>query len=164
MCSVVENQQHVSEAVHEDTLYNWHKRFGHQSYDTIEALAAKPSTGIKLTDRERPTCITYAEGKQTKNRQSRKDSGEHAPTDSVGGVICSDLKGPITPADREKKRFLVNFIDYKQVIAAYFWPGRRMKPQRNFYISWATLNEGLIAESTCCVQMEAANKKHLSFL
>jgi hypothetical protein len=44
--NVVHNQEHVSEAVHEDTLYNWHMRFGHQSYDAIEALAAKPGSGI----------------------------------------------------------------------------------------------------------------------
>jgi hypothetical protein len=111
VCSVVENQEHVSEALHEDTLYKWHKRFGHQSYDASKALAAKPITG-KLTDRERPTCITCAEGKQTKNRLSKKDSGERAPTDGVGRVICSNLK-PITPADREKNRYLVNFIVYK---------------------------------------------------
>ncbi len=33
--NVIADQDHVSEAVHEDTLYNWHKRFGHQSYDAI---------------------------------------------------------------------------------------------------------------------------------
>jgi hypothetical protein len=47
------------------------------------------------------------------HRQSRKDSGDHAPFDRIGGVICSDLKGPITPVDRRKNRYLVNFVDYK---------------------------------------------------
>jgi hypothetical protein len=49
--SVVQNQEHVAKAVHEDTFYNWHMRFGHRSYDAIEALAAKPGSGIKLTDK-----------------------------------------------------------------------------------------------------------------
>ncbi len=57
--------------------------------------------------------MTCAEGKQTKNKQSKKDSGENSPIARIGGVICSDLKGPITPVDREKNRYLVNFIDHK---------------------------------------------------
>ncbi len=61
--SVVQNQEHVGEADHEDTLYNWHMRFGHQSYDAIEALAAKPGSGIKLADKERLNCMASAEGK-----------------------------------------------------------------------------------------------------
>jgi hypothetical protein len=111
--NVVQSQDHVSEAVHHDTLYNWHVRFGHQSYDAIEALAAKPGSGVKITNKGRPNCMTCAEGKQTKNKQSNKDSGDHSPIDRIGGVICSDLKGPITPVDREKNRYLVNFIDHK---------------------------------------------------
>jgi hypothetical protein len=75
--NVVDEQEHVSEAVHEDTLYNRHKRFDHQSYDAIEALAAKPSSGIKLIDRERPNIMTCGEGKQTKNRQSEKERGNN---------------------------------------------------------------------------------------
>ncbi len=106
----MESQENVSEAVHSDTLYNLYKRFGHQSYDAIETLAANPGSGIKLTGRSRPNC---AEGKQFKNRQSKKDSGENSPIDQVGGVICSDLKGPITSVDREENRKLVNFIDHK---------------------------------------------------
>jgi hypothetical protein len=87
-------------------------RLGHLSYDAIEALAAKPGSGIKLTDRLRPNCVSCAEGTQTKNRQSKMDSGENSPIDRVGGLICSDLKRPITPVDREN-RYLVNFIDHK---------------------------------------------------
>jgi hypothetical protein len=103
--NVVQSQDHVSEAVHEDTLYNWHVRFGHQSYDAIEALAAKPGSGVKITNKDRPNCMTCAEGKQTKNKQSNKDSGDHSPIDRIGGAICSDLKWLITPVDREKNRY-----------------------------------------------------------
>ncbi len=111
VCNVVDRQEHASDSAHSDTLYNWHMRLGHQSYDAIETLTAKPGSGIKLTNHSRPNCMTCAEGKQTKNKQSKKDSGEHSPVDRVGGVICSDLKGPITPVDREKNRYLVNLVD-----------------------------------------------------
>ncbi len=113
VCNVVDRQEHVSDSAHSDTLYNWHMRLGQQSYDAIETLAEKPGSGTKLTDHSRPNCTTCAEGKQTKNRQSKKGSGEHSPIDRVGGAICSDLKGPITPVDREKNRYLVNFVDHK---------------------------------------------------
>jgi hypothetical protein len=66
-------------------------RFGHQSYHAIEAFAARPEYGIKLTNRERTNCMTCAEGKKTK-----KDSDQLSPIDMVGGVICSVLKGSIT--------------------------------------------------------------------
>ncbi len=50
--NVVQSQEHVPEAAHEDTQYNWHTWFGHQSYDAIEVLAATPGSVLKLTDRE----------------------------------------------------------------------------------------------------------------
>jgi hypothetical protein len=56
--------------------------------------------------------MTCAERKQNKNRQSKKDSGNNAPIDGAGRVICSDLKAPITPVDHEQKHYLVNFIDH----------------------------------------------------
>jgi hypothetical protein len=31
----------------------------------------------------------------------------------IGGVICSDLKGPSTPADRNENRYMIDIIDYK---------------------------------------------------
>jgi hypothetical protein len=71
VCHVVDSQEHVSDSAHSDTLYNWHRRLGHQSYDAIETLAAKPGSDIKLTDHSRPKSMTCAEGKQTKNKQSK---------------------------------------------------------------------------------------------
>nr|CCA19525.1 GK15001 putative [Albugo laibachii Nc14] len=52
-------------------------------------------------------------GKTIRSSQPKHDTGESAPTDRVGGVICSDLKGPITPRDRRGNRYLVNFVDHK---------------------------------------------------
>lgn len=35
------------------------------------------------------------------------------PIDRIGGVICSELKGPMTQTDRLGNRYLVNFVDHK---------------------------------------------------
>ncbi len=67
--NVVQSQDHMSEAVHEDLLYNWHVRFGHQSYDAIEALVAKPGSGIMLSNKDRPNCMTW----QTQEEQTIKE-------------------------------------------------------------------------------------------
>ncbi|CAI5729482.1 unnamed protein product [Peronospora destructor] len=97
----------------EGTLMDFHGRFGHLSFDTIERMAREPESGIKLTDLRRVNCQICAEGKATKSRQPLRDSGTNLPIDRVGGVICSDLKGPITPLDRHGNRYLVNFVDHK---------------------------------------------------
>nr|BAP68978.1 RxLR effector candidate protein [Hyaloperonospora arabidopsidis Emoy2] len=51
--------------------------------------------------------------KATKNRQPQKDSGDHSPIDRIGGVVCSDLKGQMTPRDRLGNRYMINFVDYE---------------------------------------------------
>jgi hypothetical protein len=72
VCSVVRGQDHVSDVVHEDSFYNWHERFSHQSHDAIEALVAKPGSDIKLTDRTRPNFMTCAE----KNKEPTIEEGQ----------------------------------------------------------------------------------------
>ena len=47
-------------------------------------------------------------------------SGENVPINRIGGVICSDRKGPITPKDRKGYRCVVNFIEYKSNYMRYF--------------------------------------------
>lgn len=59
------------------------------------------------------TCVSCLEGKQTRKTQSQQDSGTNSPIDRIGGVICSDLKGPMTPQDRLGNQYMVNFIDHK---------------------------------------------------
>ncbi|GAB9477897.1 unnamed protein product, partial [Globisporangium polare] len=95
------------------TLMQFHQRLGHLAFDTIELMARDPGAGIKLSDTRRVNCLTCAQGKQTRNVQSKKDTGVNSPVDRVGGVICSDLKGPMTPTDRLGNRYLVNFVDHK---------------------------------------------------
>ena len=58
-------------------------------------------------------CSICAQGKQTQAAQPIKDTSTSAPTNRVGAVICSDLKGRITPRDRRGNRYLVNFVDHK---------------------------------------------------
>ena len=58
-------------------------------------------------------CLACAQGKQVKGAQSKKDTSTNSPIDVIGGVICSDLKGPMTPRDRLGNRYLVNFIDHR---------------------------------------------------
>lgn len=41
------------------------------------------------------------------------DTGLNALIDRVGGVICGDIKGPITATDRLRNRYIINFIDHK---------------------------------------------------
>ena len=84
-------------------------------------MAKDPDHGIELTDHVRANCLTCAEAKGTRTKQPKKDSGANAPTDRIGGVICSDQKGPINPKDRRENRYLVVFIDksnYVRVFAA----------------------------------------------
>ena len=103
----------MSPDVQEATLVNFHQRFGHLSYDTIERIAKNPVSGIRITDHRRLTCITCAQSKQTKNIQSKKDTCAQFPIDRVGGVICFDLKGSWTPDDRLWNWYLVYFVDHK---------------------------------------------------
>ena len=71
-----------------------HRRFVHLNYEDVERIAANPALGLELTDKVRENCLTCSEGKQSKSAQPKKDSGLNAPIDVVGGVICSDVKGP----------------------------------------------------------------------
>ena len=56
-----------------------------------------------MTSEKGMACVSCLEGKQTRNAQSQKDSDANSPIDRIGGVICSDLKGPMTPRERLKQ-------------------------------------------------------------
>uniref|UniRef100_A0AAV1T191 Integrase catalytic domain-containing protein n=1 Tax=Peronospora matthiolae TaxID=2874970 RepID=A0AAV1T191_9STRA len=110
-------EAHSAEAsaddAHEATLLHWHQRLGHLAFDTIVRMARDPASGIKLSSDKRMACVSCMEGKQTRSAQSQEDSGTNSPIDRIGGVICSDLEGPMTPRDRLHNRYLVNLIDHK---------------------------------------------------
>ena len=54
------------------SLFEFYKRLGHLHYDAIERLAKDPDSGISLTDRARPSCLTCAQGKQRRIVSPRK--------------------------------------------------------------------------------------------
>ena len=83
--------------VHEASLLHWHQRLRHLALDTIERMARDPASGIRLTSKKRMACVSCLEGKQTRNAQSQKDSDVNLPIERIGGGICLDLKGPMTP-------------------------------------------------------------------
>uniref|UniRef100_A0AAV1U1K8 Uncharacterized protein n=1 Tax=Peronospora matthiolae TaxID=2874970 RepID=A0AAV1U1K8_9STRA len=76
-------------------------------------MANYPASSIKLTIKTRMNCLACAQGKQVKEKQSKKDTGNNSPIDVIGGVICSNLKSPMTPRDLLGNRYLDNFIDHR---------------------------------------------------
>uniref|UniRef100_A0AAV1TY94 Integrase catalytic domain-containing protein n=1 Tax=Peronospora matthiolae TaxID=2874970 RepID=A0AAV1TY94_9STRA len=113
MSALAQHEEDVGQDVQKGSLRHFHKRLAHLNYDTIIRMAKDPASGIQLTDELRANCLACAQGKRTKNPHSRKDTGRNAPIDVIGGVICSDLKGPMTPRDRLGNRYMVNFIDHR---------------------------------------------------
>nr|CCA24530.1 hypothetical protein TcasGA2_TC015470 [Albugo laibachii Nc14] len=95
------------------TLVELYRRLDHLCYDMIIKMARDPTSGIKLTDNKRESCLACDQGKQTKSVQSNKDTGKNSPIDAIGGVICSYLRVPMTPRDRFGNRYLINFIDHR---------------------------------------------------
>ncbi|KAE9050036.1 hypothetical protein PR001_g2768 [Phytophthora rubi] len=67
--------------VQKSTLPDFHKHLAHLSYDSVERLAKEPSSGIQLTDHKRMNGLMCAEGKQSKNRRSEKDTDTYSSID-----------------------------------------------------------------------------------
>ena len=134
--SVTERERDTAPIV--GTLAELHVKLGHLAYETIERMARDQGCGIKLTDHKRVICVTCAQGKQTRSQQPKNDTGRNAPTDRLGGVICSDLKGPITPHDRQGNRYLVNFVDYKSNYCRVFLAKTKEQAAQKFrdFLLW----------------------------
>ena len=127
-----DNTIDLSRDVQVGSLIHFNQRFGHLLYDTIERIARNPESGIELNDRRRLRCVTCMQSKQMKNAQSKKDSGANSPIERVGGVICSDLKGPLMPRDRLGNRYLVNFVDHKSNYCRVFLAKSKDQAAKNF--------------------------------
>ncbi|KAH9120540.1 hypothetical protein LEN26_011066, partial [Aphanomyces euteiches] len=80
------------------SLAEWH--------DTGARFQTGPFHDLKLP------CLNCARGKQTRNAQPKTGTGESAPTDEPGAVICADLLGPITPSDRNKNCWVAVYVDH----------------------------------------------------
>lgn len=114
------------------TRLDLHERLGHLMYDTIEKIADTERSGIELIDRKRPSCLTCAQGKQTKHSESKKDSGAHSPIDRIGGFICSHFNGPMTPTDRCGNRYMINFVDHSSDYCRVFVARKKDLAARKF--------------------------------
>ena len=79
MTALAQSEIEVSQDVQQGTLMNFHRRLAHLNYDTILRMAKDPAFGIQLIDETRADCLACAQGKQTNNQQSRKDTSKNAP-------------------------------------------------------------------------------------
>lgn len=150
--------------VQSGTLMEFHQRLAHLSYDTIERMARDPRSGIELSDKKRENCLTCAHGKQTKSKQSKEDTGKNSPIDRIGGVICSDLKGPMTPMDRMGNRYLINLSIKSRIIVEYFWLGQRMLRLRSLRIFWYFLRRlSNVAYTFCAPAAVVSTRMSTSF-
>ena len=61
-----------ADGVHEASLLHWHQRLGHLALDTIERMARDQASGIRLISKKRMSCVSYLDGKQTRNAQWRQ--------------------------------------------------------------------------------------------
>ena len=125
----------------------------------MDILACVPYSGILLTDQTRVNCSTYAQGKQSIIRQSTGDTGANSPIDRIGGIIFSDLKGPMTPRNRLGNNYMINFVDHKinHVKVSFARP----KIKRTYYskIFWFSSRSGLVVEFTSFVQTLVVNTR-----
>lgn len=123
---------------HKATFYQLHLRLGYLSYDTLERMARQANSGIELLDRDRPHCVTCSQGKGTCSDQPQKDSGDKAPIDRIGGVIVSDLKGPIAPKNKHGHKYMVTFIEYLSNYVRVFTASHKHKAAAMFlhFVAW----------------------------
>uniref|UniRef100_A0AAV1TSX1 Uncharacterized protein n=1 Tax=Peronospora matthiolae TaxID=2874970 RepID=A0AAV1TSX1_9STRA len=128
MHAIVESQPREATA-QTGSLMSFHRRFGHLYYEDIERLVANPANGLELTDKSKSA---QSKSAQSNSAQPKKDSGLNATLDVVGGVICSDLKGPITPMDKRKNGHLNNFIDHKSNYVRVFVAKSKDEVARKF--------------------------------
>ncbi|KAE8985246.1 hypothetical protein PR001_g22945 [Phytophthora rubi] len=130
--AAVESRGISADAVTECTLLELHNRLGHLAFDTLERMADAPGSGVKLTSRVRLNCLICAQDKQYKVNQSKKDTGQNAPVDKIGGVISSDIKGPMTPRDRHGNRYMINFVDHSSNYVRAFLAKNKVEATKKF--------------------------------
>ena len=123
---------------HTGTIMQFHARLGHLSFASIERMAKEPNSGINITRHKRSNCVTCSQDIGIRTAQPQQDSGKHSPIDRIGGVICSDLKGPITPQDKHGIKYLVTFIDYKSNYVRVFAATHKNRAAAKFrdFVAW----------------------------
>ena len=108
-CHVAENEGEL-----------WHRRLGHASYGTVNAMIKDGRIkGVEMkTD---VVCDVCATSKQV--RKSFKTSEEDAELREAARsdeMVCSDVLGPITPTSRSGFKYIVSFIMMKSRYVTVF--------------------------------------------
>uniref|UniRef100_A0AAV1U5Z9 Integrase catalytic domain-containing protein n=1 Tax=Peronospora matthiolae TaxID=2874970 RepID=A0AAV1U5Z9_9STRA len=97
----------------EDDTEIWHRRLGHVSYGTLNAMV-KDGRIKGATVKSNVACDACATSKRV--RKSFKSSDEDSDTSEKSRsdvVVCSDVLGPITPASKSGFSYAVTFIMMK---------------------------------------------------
>lgn len=77
MSVLTQNEFQVDQDVQKGSLTHLHRRLEHLHYDMIISMAKDPASDVLLADEVRSNCFTLAQGKQTKNNQSRDTEEIH---------------------------------------------------------------------------------------
>nr|CCA18745.1 AlNc14C55G4216 [Albugo laibachii Nc14] len=153
--------ENLSDHIRKGSLIDFHRIIGHLNSDDVERLAEDPALEIEITDRRSQKCLICAQGKWPRSLQSKQDSGEHSPIDRIDGVVCSDLKGPMTPRDRLGNRYMINFVDSKSNYAKGFLAKTKDVVAKQFEISWSISKKNSIAGSMSYAPIWVENIKIL---
>nr|CCA19000.1 AlNc14C61G4457 [Albugo laibachii Nc14] len=90
-------------------------------------------------------CLTSALDKKTRLPQPKQVPDESAPMDRVEGVLCSDLKDPITPRARGGIMYLVDIVDDKTNYCSVFLAKTKDQASQNFRQSLFFRNDKTVA-------------------
>uniref|UniRef100_A0AAV1TA52 Integrase catalytic domain-containing protein n=1 Tax=Peronospora matthiolae TaxID=2874970 RepID=A0AAV1TA52_9STRA len=126
-------------------------------------MTRNPASGIRLTSHRRMACVSCREGKQTRNAQPKQDSGEKEPIDRIGGEICSDMKGLMTPQYRLENRYLISFVDHKSNYCGIFLARTKDAAAKQFEAFLTHFENRFDCGSTCFAPTAAASTPTWTF-
>ncbi|KAE9107500.1 hypothetical protein PF010_g12247 [Phytophthora fragariae] len=121
-------------------------------------MADAPGSGVRLTDMSRLGYLTCVQGQQSRVNQSRKDTGKNWPVDKIGGVICSNIKGPMSPRDRNGNRYLINFVDHSTNYVRVFMAKNKIEATKKVE-HFPVFRRSTTAASTCIARTVAASTR-----
>ena len=106
----------------------WHRRLGHASYGTVNAMVKDGR--IKAEEMKTDVvCEVCATSKQVrKSFNTSKEAAELREAARSDEVVCFDVLGPITPASKSGYKYIVSFIMMKsRYTTVYPMRKRRVK-------------------------------------
>uniref|UniRef100_A0AAV1UTQ2 Polyprotein n=1 Tax=Peronospora matthiolae TaxID=2874970 RepID=A0AAV1UTQ2_9STRA len=97
----------------EDDTELWHRRLGHVSYGTLNAMV-KEGRIKDAKMKPKSVCDVCATSKQVRKSFKTNDRDDEARESSRSDVVvCSDVLGPITPSSKSGFKYIVSFIMMK---------------------------------------------------